>query len=112
MPKSKKFFLKRAEKAELRARAATDAEVAENFASLARAYRSQAGALKARKKSRPKRTDPNGSSAENQAGRNPRNGHSRAAGLLPGLSLQGYGNLTRSRQVSRRCFQLSLACTT
>jgi hypothetical protein len=42
MAKSKKFFLKQA-------------EVAENFASLARAYRSQAGALKARKKSRPKK---------------------------------------------------------
>jgi hypothetical protein len=56
MAKSKKFFLKQAEKAELRARAATDAEVAENFASLARAYRTQAaGALKARKKSRPKK---------------------------------------------------------
>jgi hypothetical protein len=51
MAKSKKFFLKQAEKAELRARASTDAEVAENFASLARAYRSQAGASKARKKS-------------------------------------------------------------
>jgi hypothetical protein len=55
MVKSKNFFRKQAEKAELRARTSTDAEVAENFASLARAYRSQAGALKARKKSPPKK---------------------------------------------------------
>jgi hypothetical protein len=55
MAKSKKFFLKQAEKAELRARAATDTEVAENFASLARAYRSQAGKLKPHKKSGPKK---------------------------------------------------------
>jgi len=46
MVKETKFFRKQAEKAEKMARATADVETAQNLSSLARAYRSQADALK------------------------------------------------------------------
>jgi hypothetical protein len=50
MVKERNFFRKQAKKAELMARGSTDAEVAQGFANLARAYRSQADTLKGKKK--------------------------------------------------------------
>jgi hypothetical protein len=55
MVKAKKFLRKQADKADLIARGATDVEIAQNFSNLARAYRSQADALKNKKKSRSKK---------------------------------------------------------
>jgi hypothetical protein len=50
MVKAKKFLRKQGKKAELMARGSADPDFAETFASLARAYRSQAEALKTKKK--------------------------------------------------------------
>ena len=50
MVKAKKFLRKPADKAELMARSSKDVELAQDFANLARAYRSQAAVLKAKKK--------------------------------------------------------------
>jgi hypothetical protein len=49
MVKEVKFFRKQAAKAERIARSASDAEVSQNFLSMAQAYRSQAAVLKAKK---------------------------------------------------------------
>jgi hypothetical protein len=51
MVKARKYLRKQADKAELMAGNSTDTELAQSFASLARAYRSQADAMKAKKKS-------------------------------------------------------------
>jgi hypothetical protein len=50
MAKEVKFFRKQAEKAERMARAASDEEASQSLTNLAQAYRSQADALKRRKK--------------------------------------------------------------
>jgi hypothetical protein len=50
MVKEAKFFRKQAEKAERMARSATDAEIAQSFLNMAKAYRSQADVLSAKKK--------------------------------------------------------------
>jgi hypothetical protein len=50
MVKAKKFLLKQADKAELMAQSSRNVELAQEFANLARAFRSQADALKAKKK--------------------------------------------------------------
>jgi hypothetical protein len=55
MVKEAKFFRKQADKAERMARAASDIEVSEGFLNMAKAYRSQADALKAKQKSGKKR---------------------------------------------------------
>jgi hypothetical protein len=55
MVKEAKFFRKQADKAKRMARAASDAEISERFLNMAKAYRSQADMLKARKKSGKKR---------------------------------------------------------
>jgi hypothetical protein len=52
MVKETKFFRKQATKAERMARTASDAEISERFLNMAKAYRSQAHVLKAKKKSR------------------------------------------------------------
>ena len=49
MVKETKFFRKQAAKAERMARTASDAEISERFLNMARAYRSQADVLKAKK---------------------------------------------------------------
>jgi hypothetical protein len=49
--KETKYFRKQAAKAERMARTVSDAEIAERFLNMARAYRSQANVLKAKKKS-------------------------------------------------------------
>jgi hypothetical protein len=54
MIKEVKFFRKQAEKAERMARATSDEESSQNLANLALAYRSQADALKKKKKARNK----------------------------------------------------------
>ena len=51
MVKETKFFRKQAAKAERMARSASDAEMSERFLNMAKAYRSQADVLKAKKKS-------------------------------------------------------------
>jgi hypothetical protein len=51
MVKETKFFHKQAAKAERMARTASDAEISERFLNMAKAYRSQADVLKAKKKS-------------------------------------------------------------
>jgi hypothetical protein len=56
MAKEVKFFRKQADKAERMARAASDAELSRNFLNMANAYRSQAAALKAKRKSDKKQT--------------------------------------------------------
>ena len=53
--KETKFFRKQAAKAERMARSALDAEISQRFLNMAKAYRSQADVLKAKKKSRKKR---------------------------------------------------------
>lgn len=53
--KEAKFFRKQAATAERMARIASDAEISERFLNMAKAYRSQADVLKAKKKSRKKR---------------------------------------------------------
>ena len=55
MVKESKFFRKQADKAERKARSASDTEISQRFANLAKAYRSQAEALKAKRKSGKKR---------------------------------------------------------
>ena len=55
MVKESKFFRKQADKAERKAQAASDTEISQSFANLAKAYRSQAEALKAKRKSGKKR---------------------------------------------------------
>jgi hypothetical protein len=52
--KETKFFRKQAAKAERMARSALDAEISQSFLNMAKAYRSQADVLKAKKKSRKK----------------------------------------------------------
>jgi hypothetical protein len=51
MVKEGKFFRKQAGRAERLARSAPDAEIAQSFLNMAKAYRSEADALKAKKKS-------------------------------------------------------------
>jgi hypothetical protein len=51
MVKEAKFFRKQADKAERMARASSDAEVSRDFLNMAKAYRSQADVLKAKRKS-------------------------------------------------------------
>jgi hypothetical protein len=53
--KQTKFFRKQADKAERMARAATDAELSQNFLNMAKAYRSQADVLKAKRKQKKRR---------------------------------------------------------
>ena len=53
--KETKFFRKQAVKAERMARSVSDAEISERFLNMAKAYRSQADVLKAKKKSGKKR---------------------------------------------------------
>jgi hypothetical protein len=55
MVKETKFFRKQAAKAERLARAASDTEISQSFLNMAKAYRSQADALKAKRKSGKKR---------------------------------------------------------
>ena len=55
MVKETKFFRKQAAKAERMARSALDAEISQRFLNMAKANRSQADVLKAKKKSRKKR---------------------------------------------------------
>jgi len=55
MVKETKFFRKQAAKAERMARSASDAEISQSFLNMAKAYRSQADVLKAKKKSTKKR---------------------------------------------------------
>jgi hypothetical protein len=50
MVKETKFFRKQADKAERMARSATDVEISQRYRNMARAYRSQADVLKAKKK--------------------------------------------------------------
>jgi hypothetical protein len=50
MAKEIKFFRKQAAKAERMARSASDAEISQSFLNMAKAYRSQADVLKAKKK--------------------------------------------------------------
>ena len=51
MVKEGKFFRKQAAKAERLARSVSDPEISQSFLNLAKAYRSQADVLKAKKKS-------------------------------------------------------------
>jgi hypothetical protein len=55
MVKEAKYFRKQADKAERMARAASDAEISRDFLNMAEAFRSQADALKAKRKSGKKR---------------------------------------------------------
>ena len=55
MVKETKFLRKQADKAERMARAMPDAEAAQSLSNLAKAYRSQADALKAKRKAAKKR---------------------------------------------------------
>ena len=55
MVKETKFFRKQAAKAERMAQAAPDPEISQRLLNMARAYRSQADVLKAKKKSGKKR---------------------------------------------------------
>jgi hypothetical protein len=50
MVKETKFFRKQADKAERMARSATDVEISQGYRNMARAYRSQADILQAKKK--------------------------------------------------------------
>jgi hypothetical protein len=52
MVKESKFFRKQADKAERMARSVTDVEISQRYRNMARAYRSQADVLKAKKKAR------------------------------------------------------------
>jgi hypothetical protein len=58
MVKEAKFFRKQADKAERMSRSISDAEAAESLSNLAKAYRSQADALKAKRKPAKKRRSP------------------------------------------------------
>jgi hypothetical protein len=55
MVKETKFFRKQAAKAERMAQSLSDAEISERFLNMAKAYRSQADVMKAKKKSGKKR---------------------------------------------------------
>jgi hypothetical protein len=55
MVKETKFFRKQASKAERMARSVSDPEISQRFLNMAKAYRSQADVLKAKKKSDKKR---------------------------------------------------------
>jgi hypothetical protein len=55
MVKEAKFFRKQAAKAERMARTVLDAEIAARFLNMAKAYRSQADVLKAKKRSSKRR---------------------------------------------------------
>lgn len=55
MVKEAKFFRKQAMKAERMARSTSDAEISQRFQNVAKAYRSQAEVLKAKRKSRDKK---------------------------------------------------------
>ncbi|WP_245266542.1 hypothetical protein [Bradyrhizobium sp. WSM1743] len=55
MAKEARFFRKQAETAERMARTYSDAELSQNFLAMAKAYRSQADALKAKEKSKAKK---------------------------------------------------------
>jgi hypothetical protein len=55
MVKETKFFRKQAVKAERMARSVSNTEISERFLNMAKAYRSQADVLKAKKKSGKKR---------------------------------------------------------
>ena len=55
MVKESKFFRKQAEKAERMARAASDAEISQNYLSMAKAYRAQAKVFKAKEKPKGKK---------------------------------------------------------
>ena len=59
MSKEVKFFRKQADKAERISRTTFDPEVAESLCNLAKAYRSQADAIKEKRKSGKKRGDEN-----------------------------------------------------
>jgi hypothetical protein len=50
MVKETKFFRKQADKAEHMARSTTDLEISQRYQNMARAYRTQADVLKAKKK--------------------------------------------------------------
>jgi hypothetical protein len=52
MVKETKFFRNQADKAERMARSATDVEISQRYLNMARAYRSQAEILKAKKKAK------------------------------------------------------------
>jgi hypothetical protein len=52
MVKEAKFFRKQADKAEIAARASSDAEVSESLIAMAQAYRSQAALIKKRQKAK------------------------------------------------------------
>ena len=52
MVKETKFFRKQADKAERMARSAADVEISQRYLNMARAYRSQAEILKAKKKAK------------------------------------------------------------
>lgn len=56
MVKEAKFFRKQAAKAERIARSASDTEISQNFLSMAKAYRSQADVLTAKKLSAKKKS--------------------------------------------------------
>ena len=53
--KETKFFRKQADKAERMARSASDVEISERYFNMARAYRTQAEVLKAKKKAAAKK---------------------------------------------------------
>jgi hypothetical protein len=55
MAKETKFLRKQADKAERRARVTADAEISESLLDLARAYRTQADVMKAKRKQEKKR---------------------------------------------------------
>ena len=55
MVKETKFFRRQAAKADRMARSISDAEISERFQNMAKAYRSQADVMKAKKKSGKKR---------------------------------------------------------
>ena len=55
MVKETKFFRKQADKAERMARSASDVEISERYFNMARAYRTQAEVLKAKKKAAAKK---------------------------------------------------------
>jgi hypothetical protein len=60
MVKEFKFFRKQAEKAERMAQAASEAEISQNFLSMAKAYRGQANVLKAEEKAKAKKNSAKG----------------------------------------------------
>ncbi|MBU6457764.1 MAG: hypothetical protein KGQ48_09510 [Bradyrhizobium sp.] len=67
MVKETKFFRRQADKAERMARAMTDEEASRSLSNLARAYRSQADALKKSNKQKSKRKKQQGRKARRKA---------------------------------------------